>query len=177
MNQIHGLIDQKKKAEVLQRIRDRKAPFCATKSEPDRRPDAKANPITKGQRKLNNELIEAAKAGNYEIVKTLIEKGADVNAKDELEITALMWASAWGRTEVAKLLIKNNADVNAKDSNGWTALMKASVNNNFETSELLLEKGADVNARDNYGKTALDRAREFGQLIVAGLLVENGATE
>ena len=59
-------------------------------------------------------LIEAVKANNYELVKTLIDEGADVNSKDdedEDERTALMIASQRGYKEICELLIDNGAIV------------------------------------------------------------------
>jgi ankyrin repeat protein len=57
-------------------------------------------------------------------VKTLIDAGAGVNAKDEDGATALLWAAVEGHTETAKVLIDAGADVNTKDKEyGATALM------------------------------------------------------
>lgn len=50
------------------------------------------------------ELLEAYKNNDLETLKALIEKGANVNAKDDSNITALMWASEKGHLEVAEFL-------------------------------------------------------------------------
>uniref|UniRef100_UPI003F4BF6FD ankyrin repeat domain-containing protein n=1 Tax=Brachyspira catarrhinii TaxID=2528966 RepID=UPI003F4BF6FD len=56
------------------------------------------------------ELLEAIKNDDLETLKALIEKGADVNAKDEFgNRTALMWASEKGYLEVAEFLKANGA--------------------------------------------------------------------
>lgn len=52
---------------------------------------------------------------NYvEFVKFLIKMGVDVDARNNKEMTPLMWAAYYGNVKIAKLLIDNGADVNAR---------------------------------------------------------------
>jgi len=51
-------------------------------------------------------LPQAAKVGAIETIKTFIERGADVNAKDKDGVTALMWAAAGGYAEVVQVLLQ-----------------------------------------------------------------------
>jgi ankyrin repeat protein len=71
------------------------------------------------------DLIEAAMQDNITAVRDALEKGADVNTKDNFGETALMYASGQEHTETAKLLIEKGADVNARNNGGETALMNA----------------------------------------------------
>ena len=104
-------------------------------------------------------LIDAAMDGNFEKVKLLIEKGADIDAKDNDGVTALMYVSRAGDLEIAKYLVENGTDINAKDSDwGYTALIYAAEHGNLEIVKYLVEKGANVNIKDNHGRTALDLA-------------------
>lgn len=63
-------------------------------------------------------------------VESAIKAGADVNAKDESGLTALMYAARFNdNPEVIQVLVKNGADVNAKNKNSETALRLATVYN------------------------------------------------
>jgi len=65
---------------------------------------------------------EAARYGNIEAVKQAIADGADVNAKDGPEWTALHSASSFLNVEVVELLLASGANVNAQDMAGRTPL-------------------------------------------------------
>ncbi len=78
------------------------------------------------------------KANNYDSVKILIEKGADVNAKDNKGLTPLMYAAEYDtKGTIINLLLENGADFNAKDNDGKTALEYASNNPNHDIKKLL----------------------------------------
>ena len=115
--------------------------------------------------------------GDTEIIRLLLEKGADVNAKEStIGATALSFASSDGHPEIVRLLLENGADMNAKDNvTGYTALIEATSNNEIEVVRLLLENGADINAKDLRGMTALMMASIKGNAEIVRLLLEYGA--
>ena len=87
-------------------------------------------------------IYAATVGGDKEVVKLLIAKGADVNAKAGIsEKTPLHEAASSGHKEVVELLIANGADVNAKKKFGRTPLHGAATKG---IAELLIAKGADV---------------------------------
>src|SRR5262249_22750866 len=88
----------------------------------------------------------------------LLEKGAEVDARDKLGITPLMWAVNRGNLPLIRFLIDAGADVNAKDRekhNESTVLMYAQ---RIDTAELLLRHGANPSACNASGETAWEYA-------------------
>lgn len=127
---------------------------------------------------LNEQLIDAARDGDYEAVESLLNAGVDVDAKDNDGWTALMWAAGLGRERIVRLLLNAGADVNAKNKYGSTALMSAAEFGEFgneDCIERLLNAGADVNAKSKDGHTALMAAAYYGHEDIARLLLDAGA--
>lgn len=121
-------------------------------------------------------LRQAAQDGQMTVVKDLIDKGADVNARDEAGRTALLWvAPARDNPEMAKFLITKGADVNAKDNAGETALMIAASQSNPGIVTALLEAGAEVDAQNKTGGTALMAAAFRANLEEIKILLNNNA--
>jgi uncharacterized protein len=103
----------------------------------------------------------AAFFGQPEVVRFLLERGADVNAvarNKQVRTTALQAAAASGDNESARILLEAGAEVNTAQPGGFTALHAAAANGNTELVELLLRHGADASARTDDGKTAADLA-------------------
>jgi ankyrin repeat protein len=121
-------------------------------------------------------LLCAARAGNAELSKALIESGADLNA--QLLVvgrSALMEAAGKGHADIVRLLIEAGADVNANDWVGTTALMEAVASGSKEAVDDLLGAGADTNAKHKDGRTALFIALSFNRTDIAWALIKAGA--
>ena len=94
----------------------------------------------------------AARAGNAEAVKALLNHDATVNVKATAKgQTALMWAAAEKHTDVVRLLIQFGADVNARSNGRYSALLFSARANDIETAKALLAAGANVNDADSDG--------------------------
>ncbi|MFB0552620.1 MAG: ankyrin repeat domain-containing protein [Phycisphaerae bacterium] len=118
----------------------------------------------------------AARAGDLAKVKSFIEEGTDVNARDKGGETPLFSAVLADNSDVAKFLITKGADVNAKDGGGVTPLnFVIRSRGKKDMVELLISKGADVNAKNERGVTPLHSAIVRGQKDVAELLIVKGA--
>jgi quinoprotein dehydrogenase-associated probable ABC transporter substrate-binding protein len=82
-------------------------------------------------------LMLATTAGTVDLVRQMIGKHADVNAKNAGGLTALMIAAAANRPDIATLLIDAGADPNAKSEDGRTALSIAEANDSDAVAKLL----------------------------------------
>jgi ankyrin repeat protein len=84
-----------------------------------------ANPNEQDSRGMTALMI-AAERGHTAIVQTLLDQGADIQAKEARQgRTALFLAVAHGHTPVVQALLSKGADVKEKDNSGWTPLMLA----------------------------------------------------
>ena len=121
-------------------------------------------------------LRKAAQDGEMTAVKELLEKGANVNARDEAGRTALLWvAPAKDNPEMVKFLIAKGAEVNAADNAGETALMIAAGQSNPGILTALLEAGAEVNTQNKVGGTALMAAASRANIEEIKILLLNNA--
>lgn len=85
----------------------------------------------------------------YEMVKYLVENGADVNAQTNIYLTPLHLCE---NEDIFHMLIKHGADINALSCTGRTPLHYCVKK---EIVRLLLKYGADINVKTEYGYTAL----------------------
>ena len=98
--------------------------------------------------------------GHLDIVRYLVQKGADVNAaaSNGSGYNALTGAVASGHTATVKWLLGNGANANYKYGLGYTPLLTAAANGRLEILKLLVEHEADAQAVTNDGKTAVGLA-------------------
>ena len=123
-------------------------------------------------------LIIAAYKGYIEIVKSLLEAGADVSVVDPgMKATALHAAAYAGNAEAAKLLIEYEIDIDKQGPyNGYTALHDAVWQNNIETAKVLIEAGANPNIKSNTGETPLEFAKSRNHREIVALIEQKMAT-
>lgn len=117
----------------------------------------------------------AAKAGHKDVVRLLLQMGADVNALAFSGISTLQVASMHGHLSIVELLLQNNADVNFSNQAYGDALYVASGRGHLPIVELLLRNGSDVNAQAGVYSNALQAASWGGHLPIVELLLQNGA--
>src|SRR5712692_7047953 len=146
-------------------------------------------------------LLAAGYNGAADTVKLLLEKGADLAARDQGEANAVVLAAESGDAVVLKLLLDKGGDSNSRAGArfnearfgtltearkemvekreeafaGTTALMVAVLQGNREAVQLLLERGADAKAAVGGGFTALHAAAQRGDFAIVRALLAKGA--
>ena len=107
-------------------------------------------------------LILASEIGRDEIVRELVRRGANVNAKNKYGSSALIAASLAGHEQTVNELINAGAILDITNSRGNTPLMAASYRGHVGVVRLLLDANADINRKNHSGKTALDTVFSTG---------------
>jgi predicted transcriptional regulator len=117
----------------------------------------------------------------HTIIKELIKKGAEINAKDSFGRSALLHAIDNDQLDLVKTLLEKGADPNHKDNAGQTPLMYAcntGVTKSLEIVKALLSKDADVNRTAGTGTTVLDKLnsiyKEKNHNTIVKLIEEKG---
>ena len=114
-------------------------------------------------------LFLAAEVNNFDVIKVLVEAGADPLLASDRGTTPLIMATGGGTDvqrerapeerataiETVKFLVEHGADVNAAGQYGWTALHAAAYQGMNDVIEYLVSKGANIDQKDEFGQTAL----------------------
>ncbi len=112
-------------------------------------------------------LMMAALKGHTELVRRLVDKGADVN---KTGWTPLHYAATNGHIAIIDLLLENHAYIDAESPNGSTPLMMAAQYGTASAVKLLLESGADPSLKNQLGLSAIDFAQRTNRTESAALI-------
>ncbi|KAK6719619.1 hypothetical protein SNK05_002750 [Fusarium graminearum] len=120
-------------------------------------------------------MAEADAPRREKVVMLLLDKGANIEAKDRFGWTSLHCAAGSGDQEVVTLLLDKGANIKAQDNYGQTPLHRAARSRDQEVVTLLLDKGANIEAQDNDSQTPLHCAARSRDQEVVTLLLDKGA--
>ena len=111
-------------------------------------------------------LLYASSRGHADVVRIMLDNGADVELGDDRKRRPLWEAAFYGHQDVMDLLLDNGADVDVADAWGITPLHAPGPhygypgdlewNHAANVAEYLISRGANVNARDTWGRSPLD---------------------
>ena len=108
------------------------------------RPGVRRAPLPEKAVNMTKVLCDAAMKGDTAQVQSLLTDGADVNGRDEKQMTALIWAAKNGYTDTVRVLLDAHADIEARSAQGVTPLCGAAWDGHLATTKLLLERGAVI---------------------------------
>lgn len=137
--------------------------------------DAGANPNALYGEGIVTPLIKASTSGSVDVVKILLNAGADVNLENMQGNTALHSAARFGHADIVSVLIESGADNSSENSLGWTPLMRASRYGQAECVQILINAGSNKGHQDKMGWTSLHHAVRYEHLTVVKLLLEKDA--
>jgi ankyrin len=124
--------------------------------------------------------------GEVEVVRMLINRGADVTAQNKDRHTPLHLAlipSTWiwsqvlteREVEVVRMLIDHGADLTAQNKDGETPLHLASRRRQVAAGRMLIDRGADITAQNKHRETPLHLALKENCVDVARMLIDHSA--
>ena len=131
--------------------------------------------------KIKDELLLAIKSpiveSRIDMMKLLIDNGANINYTDENEFTPLNIAIETGDMELTKFLITNGANVNSLMQDGVSLIVYAISQNNMDLLQILIENGANVNntTGDYWAGSPLITASRLGLDNVVRILLSRNA--
>ena len=110
---------------------------------------------------LTRELLEASHQNDTEAALSAIDKGANVNTKDELGSTPLIWAAVHDNRRLINTLVDKGADMEAVSIAGRTAILEAAIQGSKSAVEILRWRGASTAVKDDIGVSF--KAVEYAQ--------------
>lgn len=131
-----------------------------TTAEPPARPD--------------DALLAAAREGDADAVAVALRAGADLEARDDHDRTALLLAATYDHVAVGEVLVAAGADPDALDDRHDTPWLVTGVTGSVAMLEALLPAGPDLTIRNRYGGVSVIPASERGHVDYVRRVVRTG---
>lgn len=117
--------------------------------------------------------LAAAAAGDLAEVRSALAAGADKDALDREEASAILRAARGGHYEVVRALIDAGVDIDAQDQTCFNPFLHGCINNDLELVRMMVEAGADLKRLTRFGGNGLTPAAEKGYLEIVRYLLEH----
>jgi ankyrin repeat protein len=102
-------------------------------------------------------LLMASRGGHVDLIQGLLERKADIHARDAYGCDSVMMAAWYGHLPALTLLMNSGASMTTTDNvAGRNALMIAASGDHLSCCLFLLSRGCDLRLVDNQGRSALD---------------------
>uniref|UniRef100_A0A6Q2YM74 Euchromatic histone-lysine N-methyltransferase 2 n=1 Tax=Esox lucius TaxID=8010 RepID=A0A6Q2YM74_ESOLU len=112
-------------------------------------------------------IIWAAEHKHIQVIRALLNRGADVTLKDKEMNVCLHWASFAGCAEIAEMVLNAGCPLSSVNMHGDTPLHIAAREGFFECVTLFLSRGADIDIMNREGDTPLSLARSDSPVWVS----------
>ena len=122
---------------------------------------------------VDERYLEAAAAGELEAVKAALAGGADKDAVDHEEATAILRAARGGHLDVVRALIAEGVDIDAQDQTCFNPFIHGCIHNEPELVKTMVEAGCDLKRLTRFGGNGLTPAAEKGHVEIVRYLLEN----
>ena len=148
---------------------------AVTPSSGEQRSREQLRPGERRARALDQELYEAAEAGDYAGVREMVEAGANANAVVDGDGSPLIGAARSGNIQIAQYLLDRGADANQPVPGDGSPLIVAAQSGRLDQVALLIQRGADVNLAVEGDENPLMGAAEQGHVEIVKFLIDKGA--
>lgn len=121
----------------------------------------------------NTPIVTAVRYQRKAILQLLLDAGANVNAQNTFDETALFWAVKNQREDLVRTLLKHGADPQQSVRHGLTPLILAIMDRRLDLVTLLVEAGCDVQQPDARGSRPLSWAVISDDVAIAATLLSH----
>jgi ankyrin repeat protein len=180
-NEGKSAYDLAKNAETKKALQDQSKSLvklvCSDKTLSKEETEAIISKIPNAESDVNTSYLlnSAAYYENWDLIKMLISKGANVTNASKHSWTALHNSCYKGNIEITQLLIDKGANINALTKDKSTPLYLAVQEEKGEIVKLLTDKGADVSICNKNGASPLHMASKTGNVDIINTLLQKGA--
>jgi ankyrin repeat protein len=120
-------------------------------------------------------LTIATVKGHTDVVRLLLEAGANVNHRSKHNYFPLEWAVSSNKEDIVRILMEYNTELNLVDDDGDAALNCIGPSTSLAIAKLLINRGADPEIRNNQGNTPLCKAVMCNNLDIVKYLIAKKA--